>query len=509
MNTQTALAVLSCCVLALDPASAPAADDGGLEGRVLIFAAASTTDAVEAIRAEFARLHPDVTVRASFAATSSLARQIDAGARADVFLSASVEWADFLEHQHRVARRRDLLGNTLVVIVPADSKLKVDGPADLTQEGIRHLALADSRSIPAGVYARQVLENLGLWNELEPKVTGAANVRQALQYVTTGAAEAGIVYASDAALDKRVRIAIRFEGRLSEPIRYPLVLLARAENNPAAVAFYDFLASQDAAEEFRRYGFRVLAGAQDAQSDEPVAPNAAPARRWWWLTRDEWLALRLSFQVGLCAVVASLPVATAVGYLLARWQSRGKWMLELAVNLPLVLPPVVTGFLLLTLFAPDGPVGGALENWLGVRIVLSWIGAAVAAAVVSFPLMVRAIRLAFQSVDPRLEMAARSLGAGRLDSFFSVTLPLARSGVLAGCVLAFARSLGEFGATIMLAGNIVGETQTVPLAIFSDWNRFGAGAAVWRLVGISILLAAAALVASEWLERRHARREAT
>lgn len=226
----------------------------------------------------------------------------------------------------------------------------------------------------------------------------------------------------------------------------------------------------------------------------------------WSLTADEWMAMRLSFQVGLCAVVASLPVATVVGYLLARWQSRAKWVLELAVNLPLVLPPVVTGYLLLILFAPSGPVGGALENWFGLRIVFSWIGAAIAAAVVSFPLMVRAIRLAFQAVDPRLEMAARSLGAGRFGAFWSVTLPLARSGVLAGCVLAFARSLGEFGATVMVAGNIVGETQTIPLAIFSYSNRPGGDADVWRLVAISIVLAAAALVASEWLERRHAAR---
>jgi molybdate transport system permease protein len=226
------------------------------------------------------------------------------------------------------------------------------------------------------------------------------------------------------------------------------------------------------------------------------------------LSGDEWLALKLSFRVSLCAVAVSLPFATALGYLLARWQGRGKWLVELAVNLPLVLPPVVTGYLLLTLFAPVGPVGGALERWFGLRIVLTWIGAAIAAAVVSFPLMVRAIRLAFQGVDPRLEMAARSLGASRLDAFGSVTLPLARSGVLAGCVLAFARSLGEFGATIMVAGNIIGETQTIPLAIYSDWNR-GDEAAVWRMVGISIVLAAAALAASEWLERRHAARVST
>jgi molybdate transport system permease protein len=163
----------------------------------------------------------------------------------------------------------------------------------------------------------------------------------------------------------------------------------------------------------------------------------------------------------------------------------------------------------LVCFAPRGPLGHLLETYLGLRIVFSWFGAAVAAAVVSFPLMVRAIRLAFQAVDPRLEMAARSLGAGRFDAFWTVTLPLARSGVLAGCVLAFARSLGEFGATIMVAGNIVGETQTIPLAIFSSSNRPGDQGEVWRLVPISIALAAVALLASEWLERRQISREST
>ena len=224
-----------------------------------------------------------------------------------------------------------------------------------------------------------------------------------------------------------------------------------------------------------------------------------------FLSWEAWSAVRLSFQVGLCAVLVILPPAIAVGYLLARWQSPHKWLLEVLVNLPLVLPPVVTGYLLLIVFAPRGPLGSALENWLGVRIVFTWLGAAIAAAVMSFPLMVRAIRLAFQGVDPRLEMAARSLGASRFDAFVSVALPLARSGVLAGCVLAFARSLGEFGATIMVAGNIVGETQTLPLAIFSDFNLPDADVEVGRLAGISIALAAGALLVSEWLERRHTR----
>ncbi len=478
------------------------------DSEILVLAAASTTDAVEEIRTEFVRRNPTWTVRTSFGASSALARQIVAGAQADLFLTASTEWADLLSREGLVARQRDLLSNRLVVIVPIASRLNIRKPDDLLADDVQRLALADPQAVPAGVYAREALETLGLWKQLSRRVAAGANVRQALQFVSTGAAEAGIVYASDAAADPRVRVVLELDARLSAPIRYPVVLLKHASDNPAAEAFYDFLASADAGTIFERHGFLAPIGARKVPSDA-AADMETPAvqKHWWSLTRDEWLALGLSFRVGLCAVLASLPLATAVGYFLARSTARGKWLLDLIVNLPLVLPPVVTGLLLLIVFAPGGPIGGALENWFGVRIVFTWFGAALAAAVVSFPLMVRAIRLAFQAVDPRLEMAARSLGAGRWDAFWSVSLPLARSGVLAGCVLAFARSLGEFGATIMVAGNIVGQTQTIPLAIFSQSNRPGDELAVWRLVCISIALAAAALAASEWLERRHAARE--
>jgi molybdate transport system permease protein len=220
------------------------------------------------------------------------------------------------------------------------------------------------------------------------------------------------------------------------------------------------------------------------------------------LTPAEWSALRLSFQVALCSALASLPFAVAAGYLLARRSFFGKWLLGLAIDLPLVLPPVVTGYLLLVLFGPRGPIGSFLAGWFGIKIAFHWLGAALASAVVSFPLMVRAIRLAFQSVDPRFEMAARSLGASRLGAFFTVALPLARRGLVAGWLLAFARSLGEFGATIMIAGNIEGRTRTIPLAIYTLTNQPEGIEQSWRLVGLSILLACGALAASEWLERR-------
>lgn len=226
------------------------------------------------------------------------------------------------------------------------------------------------------------------------------------------------------------------------------------------------------------------------------------------LSPEEWDAFSLSVRVAVCAVLLSLPFGIAVGYLFARRSFPGKSLVETAVYLPLVLPPVVTGYILLVLFGRNGPIGAFLEGAFGVRIVFTWMAAALAAAVVGFPLMVRAIRLAFEGVDPRLEAAARSLGAGRTAAFFTVSLPLAFRGVAAGSVLAFARSLGEFGATIMVAGNIPGQTQTIPLAVYSFAQRPGGLETGWRLIALSVILAALALMISEWLDRRGRRRDA-
>jgi molybdate transport system permease protein len=227
------------------------------------------------------------------------------------------------------------------------------------------------------------------------------------------------------------------------------------------------------------------------------------------LTPQESSALQLSLLVGSVAVLLSLPFGIALGYALARWQGRERWLVEVLVNLPLVMPPVVTGYLLLLLCGRRGWIGQPLERYFGLRIVFTWYGAVLAAAVLGFPLMVRAIRLAFEGVDTRLEAAARSLGAGRWTTFRTISLPLAFRGVVAGAVLAFARALGEFGATIMLAGNIPGQTQTVPLAVYSLVQQPGGMAASYRLVGLSIGLACGALLLSEMLERKGRSREST
>jgi molybdate transport system permease protein len=219
------------------------------------------------------------------------------------------------------------------------------------------------------------------------------------------------------------------------------------------------------------------------------------------VTSAEWEAIRLSLLVAAAAVAATLPFGVAFGWLLARKRFPGKVLLETLFNLPLVLPPVVTGYLLLVTFGAQGWLG----RTVGLRIVFTWKAAALAAGVVSFPLMVRAIRVAFAAVDPRLEGAARTLGAPPLGAFFRVSLPLARHGVIAGAVLAFARAMGEFGATIMIAGNIAGETRTIPLYLFDRLEAPGGAAEVGRLIWVSIAIAGAALLAAEWLDRRERR----
>ena len=218
------------------------------------------------------------------------------------------------------------------------------------------------------------------------------------------------------------------------------------------------------------------------------------------MSSEEWGIVMLSLQVSLAAIGGALPVAFLLAWVLARLHFPGKIVLDALVHLPLVLPPVVIGWLLLIAFAPDGP-GGRLLGLLGASVLFRWTGAAIAAAVMALPLMVRAIRLSLEAVDPRLEQAARTLGAGPWRTFATVTLPLAAPGVLAGAVLGFARSLGEFGATITFVSNIPEETRTLPLAIYAALQLPGGDSAVLRLALMAVALSLAALVTSEALSR--------
>lgn len=220
------------------------------------------------------------------------------------------------------------------------------------------------------------------------------------------------------------------------------------------------------------------------------------------LTPLEIEALGLSLKVALWSVVASLPFGIAVAWLLGRREFFGKTLVDGLVHLPLVLPPVVVGYLLLVLLGRRGPLGSWLFETFGITLAFTWEGAALAAAVMAFPLMVRAMRLSFEAVDRKLETAARTLGASRLNVFLTVTLPLTLPGILAGAVLAFARSLGEFGATITFVSNIPGETRTLPLALYSLIQTPGGEAGAMRLAVLSVLLSLGALAASEFIARR-------
>jgi molybdate transport system permease protein len=222
------------------------------------------------------------------------------------------------------------------------------------------------------------------------------------------------------------------------------------------------------------------------------------------LSADEWTAVELSLRIAVVATACALPFGIAIGWLLARKDFWGKTVLDGLVFLPLVLPPVVTGYLLLISFGRRGPVGEFLYDYFGIVLSFRWTGAALSCGVMGFPLLVRPVRLAFEAIDRRLEDAAATLGANALLVFLTVTLPLALPGVIVGAVLCFARALGEFGATITFVSNIPGETQTISAAIYTLTQVPGGDAAAGRLVLIAIALAFAALVASEWLSRRAA-----
>jgi molybdate transport system permease protein len=221
-----------------------------------------------------------------------------------------------------------------------------------------------------------------------------------------------------------------------------------------------------------------------------------------WLSFEEWQAVRLSLSVALRSVMFGLPPAVLVAWVLARGRFPGRGMLDALVHLPLVMPPVVIGWLLLVFFGVRGPAGSLLQDWFGIRLVFTTGGAALATAVMSFPLIVRAVRLSLDAVDPGLEAAARTLGAGPIDRFLTITLPLIAPGILSGAITAFAAGLGEFGAVITFASNIPGETQTLPLAIYAATQTPGGEGVAARLAAISFALAVGGLLLADFAGRR-------
>ncbi|OJV01530.1 MAG: molybdate ABC transporter permease [Shinella sp. 65-6] len=227
---------------------------------------------------------------------------------------------------------------------------------------------------------------------------------------------------------------------------------------------------------------------------------------WFALSSEEWTAIRLSLRVSTVAVLVSLPLGILVALALARGRFWGKSLLNGIVHLPLILPPVVTGFILLILFGRRGPIGSVLAEWFGIVLSFRWTGAALACGVMGFPLMVRSIRLSIEAVDRKLEEAAGTLGASPAWVFLTVTLPLILPGVIAGMILAFAKAMGEFGATITFVSNIPGETQTLSAAIYTFTQVPGGDAGAMRLTVVAIAISMVALIASEILAQRLGRK---
>ncbi len=362
----------------------------------------------------------------------------------------------------------------------------------LAEPGLQLLALA-GENVPAGRYGRAALVSAGVWDEVQDRVVRAGNVRGALEWVALGEVDAGVVYRTDALAEPRVSIAFAFPEGTYPPITYLAAVTTRAPMATRALEFLQFCRSPAAQEVFRDEGF--LTPAARGWSAQPYEPDILP---------NPWSAVRLSLLVALGATLAGFLPSVWLGCVLARKDFFGKSLLATVALAPLVLPPVVTGFLLLSLLGSQGVLGGWLSG-LGLPVPFTLLGATLAALTVGLPLYVVSVRNAFQVVDPRYEEVSWTLGRRPWPTFLRVTFPLAVPGIAAGAVLAFARALGEFGATVVLAGNIEGSTRTIALAVYTLLESPQGRETIWILVGASVLISLLALLGYEVLSRRQRR----
>ncbi|NNF11728.1 MAG: molybdate ABC transporter permease subunit [Gemmatimonadetes bacterium] len=473
--------------------------DVGGEGRdlapILVLAASSLTDVLPRLAQSF-EADGGPVVRYSFDATSRLAVQIEAGAPADVIVSADAVWMEWLADRGLLAGSPvDVASNELVVVVPAGRSALLRSPADL--EGVGTLAVG-GENVPAGRYARQALAAAGVWDDVREAVVTAGSARGVLEWVARGEVDAGIVYRTDALAEPAVVTAFTFPPGASPHVRYQAAVLNTSDRRDAGAGFLAYFSSPEAMATLRSAGFDP--GGEGPLTGEQVDGGAPGAT-----LPSVASAIRLSLLVAFLATLAGLVPAVALGWLLARYDFPGKTLVSTLVLAPLVMPPVVTGFLLLTLLGRQGPLGSLLGS-LGLSVPFTLLGATIAALVVGLPLYVLAARGAFEAVDPLYEELSWTLGEPPRRTFFRVSLPLALPGIAAGAVLAFARALGEFGATVVLAGNVEGGTRTIALAVYTLLEAPSGRETTWILVGASVALSLLALVGFEALNRRQRRR---
>lgn len=468
--------------LLLAPAGAAAREP------VRIAAAASVAAALEEAVASWSA-DTGVPVQRNVASSGRLARQILSGAPHDLFLSANLQWVRALDEAGRLDEARPLLGNRIVAVARDPDRA---WPPQLGPD--ERFAMGDPDAVPAGAYGREALQATGLWPDLAPRLVPTADTLAAVQLARRGEVAFAIGYATDSRNVHALHVIHTIDRRHHRPVRYPLAVLRGA--SPAARRLGQWLHGPDAAALFERHGFEVLVHTPPAVPPESDAPSPAAAPESLW--RPLWLSLQVAF---CCTLAVALP-GILLGWYLAR--HRGPWQtaLEAILHAPLVLPPVVTGYLLLLALGREGWLGRHLHHWFGVAFTFQLAGAVLAAAIMATPLLVRAVKVAVELVDPGLEQAAELMGASQARTLVTVTLPLAMPGILCGLVLAFARCLGEFGATITFAGNIAGRTRTLSLAIFTALQRPGQEGAATRLLMVSLALCLASLAASELLAHR-------
>ena len=465
----------------------------GQVDEILVLAASSLGDVLPPIGNDWEEA-TGIRVRFSFDATSRLAPQAANGAPADVFLSADETWIQWLderqiidqEQAHRVA------ANRLAVVVPQGRRVPLDAE---TLVGIGRVAIGGEH-VPAGRYAREALKASGVWDSMEDRTVVGGSARGVLEWVARGEVDAGVVYLTDALSEPGVTTAFIFTPGSHATIEYWAASLRRSENLTAAAAFVEHLSTPDVSSVFSAAGFSSRAmDAEAGPAGETLQPGASPAGP------SITSAIRLSFLVASLATVVGLLPAIGLGWLLARYDFRAKSIVSALVLAPLVIPPVVTGFLLLTILGSQSALGRLLSA-VGLPVPFTILGATLAAFIVGMPLYVLAVRGAFEAVDPLYEELSWTLGVPPRQTFRRISLPLALPGIAAGAVLAFARSLGEFGATVVLAGNVEGSTRTIPLAVYTLLESPSGRDSIWVLVGASVLISLMALTGYEALSRR-------
>lgn len=472
--------------------------DDAKDGTVTVFAAAGTTTVIQQVAAVYEE-KTGCKVVTDFGSSSTLAQQIIAGADFDLYISANSNWMDAVEEKKLIDAdtRQDLLGDRLALIASAE------GAADFENSTIERIllkttgpiAFGDPMHVPVGLYAKEALQAMGCWASIQERIVPAHSVRAAQQLVETGQCQLGIVYQAGASQSQKVKILGLFDETLHAPIRFSV---AAGVNNPSGRALLKFLSTPKAEQVFANAGFSVL----PKTGSVLAKPNNATSFLRSALNVNEWQAFLISVKVAATCVLVVAAPGILLGYVLACKSFPGRSLVNAFVHLPMVIPPVVTGYLALIVLGKNSLLGGFLDKTFGVSFAFNWTGAVLVAAVMGFPLLVRSVKTAVEMIDSRYRLAASTLGANPVRTFFTITLPLAGPGILAGLVLAFARSLGEFGATAVFVGNIPGKTQTLSLAIYNFMQIPGAESSAMRLVIISVIISFAAMLFSEILLKR-------